>query len=245
MSSIIKTKAFVLRKLDFGDTSKIATFYTKDFGKVSGIIKGGKSSKSKIGKAVDLINFLEIIFYKKESREIQIVTQADLIEYYPKIKDDFEKLKYASAIIELVMKLSVENDPHSRLFKGLERILERLNNENTLPILLFAKFYRFFLAEIGYGLTTDKCTGCNKSLKESNGVFYNYELGFMCNECSSNHMIFFEFSSELFNQLTCLTMQNIKCSYKENDLQKIILFFEKYLTYYVDEFNGLNSLKIY
>ena len=44
MSEIIKTEAMVLTKMDYGDTSKIVSLYTKDFGKLSAIIKGGRSS---------------------------------------------------------------------------------------------------------------------------------------------------------------------------------------------------------
>ncbi|MDA3860280.1 MAG: DNA repair protein RecO, partial [Melioribacteraceae bacterium] len=77
MSQIVKSKAFVLNKLDFGDSSKIVNFYSEEFGRVAGIIKGARSQKSKIGKIVDVLNLVEIVYYKKESRDLQIVTQAD------------------------------------------------------------------------------------------------------------------------------------------------------------------------
>ena len=83
MTKIVKTKALVLNKLDFGDSSKIVNFYSEEFGRVTGILKGARSSKSKIGKIVDILNLVEIIFYKKDSRDIQVVTQADLISHYP------------------------------------------------------------------------------------------------------------------------------------------------------------------
>ncbi|PIQ08182.1 MAG: DNA repair protein RecO, partial [Ignavibacteriales bacterium CG18_big_fil_WC_8_21_14_2_50_31_20] len=135
MSKIIKSKAFVLNKLDFGDSSKIVNFYSEEFGRVAGIIKGARSSKSKIGKVVDVLNLIEIIFYKKDSRDLQIVSQADLISHYPNVKSDLEKVKYASAIIELVLKLTRENDAHKRLFNGVVKIMNRLDNEETEPVL--------------------------------------------------------------------------------------------------------------
>ena len=245
MSSIIKTRAFVLSKLDFGDTSKIANFYTEDFGRVSGIIKGARSPKSKIGRTVDVLNYVDLVFYKKENREIQIVTQADLISHYPKIKSDLEKLKYASAIIELALRLTLEDDPHKRLFNGIERILYRLENEETQPILLFGMFFKFFLEEIGYGLETEKCSICQKKLINSGKVFYNHEIGLMCEVCSKNHLISYEFSLELFNKMVCLSQRNNKCSFTEDELKDMITFFERFLVYHVDQFNGIKSLKIF
>jgi len=245
MSSIIKSKAFVLNKLDFGETSKIVNFYSEEFGRITGIIKGARSAKSKLGKAVDILNFVEVVFYRKENRDIQVVTQADLLSHFPNIKSDLEKLKYSSAIIELVLKLTVENDPHKRLFNGIEKILKRMDSEDTRPILLCALFYKFFLSEIGYGFETDNCTGCNKVLVDSNNIHYNYELGFLCDSCGKNHLISFSFTSELFSKVICLSQRKNLCSYENSELESIIVFFEKFLIYHIDEFKGLKSLQIY
>lgn len=245
MSSIIKTKAFVLSKLDYGDSSKIVNFYSEKYGRVTGIIKGARSSKSKVGKAVDLLNLVELVFYKKENRDIQVVTQADLIEHFPNTKSDLEKLKYSSAILELVLKLTLEDDPHPKLFVGLTKILKRINDEETPTILLFALFLKFFINEIGYGIETEKCSECQKPLLNSGKVHYNYELGFLCNSCEENHITSFNFSSELFSKIICLSQREKKCSYNDNELASIITFFEKFLIYHIDEFKGLKSLQIY
>ncbi len=245
MSTIVKSKAFVLNKLDFGDTSKIVNFYSKEFGRVAGIIKGARSSKSKIGKVVDVLNLVEIIFYKKDGRDIQVVTQADLVSNYTNIKSDLDKLKYASSIIELVLKLTLEDDPHKRLFSGMEKILKSLDSEETEPMLLFIMFYKFFLEEIGYGIEAQNCSECSAKFHSSEEVLYNYELGFMCKTCGSDHLINFKFSSELFDKVICLSQRNKKCSYDKNELESIITFFETFLIYHVDEYKGLKSLQMY
>ena len=245
MSKIVKSKAFVLNKLDFGDSSKIVNLYSKEFGRVAGIIKGARSPKSKIGKVVDVLNLVEIIFYKKDGRDLQIITQADLVSNFTHIKSDLEKLKYASSIMELVLKLTVEDDPHERLFNGMVKILKRLDSEQTEPMLLFIMFYKFFLDEIGYGIEVENCSECNAQLSLSPVVLYNYELGFMCQSCGSEHIVTYKFSSELFNKIICLSQRNKNCSYAEEELESIIAFFEKFLIYHIDEYKGLRSLQMY
>ena len=78
MSEIIKTEAIVLNKINYGDSSIIASLFTKDFGRLSGIIKGGRSPKSKIGSAVNQLNHLEIILYTKDTREVQLISNASI-----------------------------------------------------------------------------------------------------------------------------------------------------------------------
>ncbi|MDA3815667.1 MAG: DNA repair protein RecO, partial [Patescibacteria group bacterium] len=180
-----------------------------------------------------------------ESRDLQLVTQADLVSNFTNIKSDLEKLKYASSIIELVLKLTLEDDPHKRLFSGMERILERLDGEQTEPMLLFIMFYKFFLEEIGYGIVAENCSECNAALSLSEEVLYNYEFGFLCKSCGKDHLINYKFSSELFNKIICLSQRNKNCSYDKMELENIIVFFEKFLIYHIDEYNGLKSLQMY
>ena len=140
MSDIIKTKAVVIKKLDYGDTSKIATFFTEDFGKISAIIKGARSPKSKMGSVVDILNTVQIVYYKKESREIQLISQADLINHYSRIKEDLDKLKYASAVAELLLNLILDDEAHPKLYKGSIKILDLMNESKESAEYYFVKY---------------------------------------------------------------------------------------------------------
>ena len=244
MSEIIKTEAIVLRKINFGDTSRIAQFFTKDFGKISGVIKGARSPKSKIGKMVDTINHLQLVLYKKETRELQLISEVDLLHHYPRIKDDFDKMKYATCIIELISDLTLENEHNKKLFEGTVRILDLLDSSNTNPGFLFAKYFFFFLKEIGYEFQIECCGLCTNKLKPGIEASFNYESGVMCSNCRKDRLTNFNFSVELFNLIFCLNSKTNDVHYTENDLNLIIKMLEKYLMYHVPEFKGLRSLKL-
>ncbi|MCH7771446.1 MAG: DNA repair protein RecO, partial [Bacteroidetes bacterium] len=74
MSKIIKTEAIVLSKMNYRDTSIITIVYTEELGKISAIVKGGRSPRSKFGMIIDPLNHLQIIIYLKESREVQLLS---------------------------------------------------------------------------------------------------------------------------------------------------------------------------
>ncbi len=244
MSEIIKTEAIVLRKINFGDTSRIAQFYTRDFGKISAIIKGARTHKSKIGMMIDTINLVQLILYKKETREVQLVKEADLIKHYAHIKDDFDNVKYASAIIELLSYLTLENEHNIRLFDGTVRILDLLDTSKNEAQFLFAKYFFFFLKEIGYEFQLKHCNICGKELGADKGVSYNYETGLMCNDCSEDRLSNFNLKEELFNLILCLNSRQNNFIYKNEDLNFIIRMLEKFLMYNVHEFKGIKSLKM-
>lgn len=243
MTEILKSEAIILKKLDYGDTSKIAIVFTEKYGKITCILKGARSPKSKTGSLIDSFNHVEIVFYKKKTREIQIITQADLIKHYTKIIDDLEKLKYASAIIELIDSILLHDEPHELLFKGTVRIFDLISESNR-PDELFLKYFLFFLKEIGYDLNIENCDHCGAKLR-GKGVSYNSTEGLLCNKCSKDHLSTFQFSEELFEIFYCLSKSKKTFNTEKNYISKLIGFLENYLRVHVPEFKRLNSLHLY
>lgn len=245
MSEIIKTEAVVLGKMNYSDTSLIVTLYTEHNGKVSAIVKGGRSPKSKLALVVDTLNHIEIIFYKKESRELQIVSSADLILHFPNIKSDLESTKYAFAVLELVRNLTIENESNHRLFKGLIKILEHFENRKELPSILFARFFMFLIAETGYEMMIDYCSICNKALEPNSEVGYNFTAGFICNECMKSHSGFEKIDSELFKFLYCLKNKKLLNGIKSKTIDEGNSFMERYVKEHIPDFKGIQSLLMF
>lgn len=244
MSEIVKTHAIVLRKIDFGETSKIAQFYTEDYGRISAVIKGARSTKSKIGALVDTMNLLQLVLYKKETREVQLVSQVDLVKHFSGIRDNYEKYISASAIIELLSNMTLENEHSKKLFEGTVRIFTLLDSTNDNPKILFTKYFLFFLKEIGYEFQLRRCNVCHNEINSKSSVSINFQAGLMCGECRKDHLTNYDFSEELLNLLICLSSKqnNIYC--KEENLNIIIGMLEKYLSFHIHEFKGLKSLKL-
>lgn len=244
MSEIIKTEAVVLNKINYGDTSIIATFYTKDFGKLSGIVKGGRSRKSKTGAAVNPLNHLEIILYKKETREVQLISGVSIIDHFPNLQDDFEKLQYGFGVLELLKKLTPEHEANLRLFTGTVRILTLLESSNQEPLVIFGRYFLFFLTETGYEPQFESCVTCGKSNFKNENLSYNFDLGIFCEQCSRENLYSISINMELFNYLVCLKLnkpaEKFSLSVKEN----AISFLEQFTKHHIPDFKGLQSLQL-
>ncbi|MCF8262034.1 MAG: DNA repair protein RecO [Melioribacteraceae bacterium] len=245
MASLQKTEAIVLRKINYGDTSKIVTLYTLHFGKITAIVKGGRASKSKIGAVVDTLNHVEIVFYDKSTRDVQLISQADLINHFPRIREDLEKFKYAAAILELIQNLIHMNEPHERIFLGTGKIFTLMDSGEESAQLLFVRYFLFFIDELGYGLQLDKFTDTGVNLSECDSVIFNNDKGFINGELAKEYLVMFHFDKELFNLLACLSTRNKVLKFNEEQIDRLIYFLEKYLKYHINEFNGLKSLQVY
>ena len=243
MSEIIKTEAVVLSKMNYGDSSSIASLFTEDFGKVSVIVKGARSGKSKYGKIVDPLNYLSVVLYKKESREIQLLSEADLVEHFPAIKNDLKKSGFAHGIIELIKNLLAEHEVNKKLFKGVIRILHRLNSGEENSEITFGRFLFFLLKEIGYEIQLDVCANCGKPVSVEN-AYHHRDKGVICGNCRVSVVDIVKINAELFNYLNCLKIGESADNFDNLIQQKAIIFMENHLKYHVPDFKGINSLNI-
>ncbi|MBE0571935.1 MAG: DNA repair protein RecO [Ignavibacteriaceae bacterium] len=244
MSEIVKTEAIVLSKMNYGDTSSIASLFTEEFGKISVIVKGARSPKSKYGKIVDQLNYLSIVLYKKESREIQLLSGADIIEHYPSLKNDLDKLRYAYGVAELVKNLLAEHEVNKRIFRGIVKILSIINSGAEKPEITFGRFFIFLLKETGYEIQVNSCAICGKIKFDSN-LYYNFDKGLICGECTKTVVDNYDINLELLRYLNCLKNNESTGNFSNLILQKAINFMETHLKYHMPDFKGISSLKLF
>jgi DNA repair protein RecO len=245
MSEIKKDEAFILDKIDYGNTSIIANVFSRDRGRYSVMVKGGKDPKSKYGSLIDPINEIESVVYFKENREIQLLTNASLISGYSKIKEDLDKLKYCYSILELVKNLIPLHEENLKLFRGIKRIFDLFEKSEEEPEILFGRFFIFFITILGYEIQLENCAGCGKNEFNEPETGYNYNFGLICTECKKNYLVSFNFSTELFEYLKCLKYGRKINIFNKRIFKASIVFMENFLKNHISDFKGIKSLQIF
>ena len=72
--TIVKTRGIVLRSRRMGETSRMATLYTEDFGKLTVTAKGARRIKSKFGSALELMAEVQAVCYIRDTRNLQTLS---------------------------------------------------------------------------------------------------------------------------------------------------------------------------
>ena len=80
---IHKTEALILNRRDFRETSLIVDFYSRDFGRISGILKGIRADLKKFASPIEPFSLNEIVFYRSKSSGLHLVSQCDLKDNFP------------------------------------------------------------------------------------------------------------------------------------------------------------------
>src|SRR5437016_7235367 len=111
-----KALALVLRTTDWSETSRIATLWTREFGKVRALAKGGRRLKSSFENALDWLTVCDMVFLRKSSGSLDLLTEARVVQRFPRLRLDLAALYAAYYIAELLGEFTQDYDPHPVLF---------------------------------------------------------------------------------------------------------------------------------
>lgn len=167
-----KTQGIVLGFTDWHETSKIVTFYTKDFGKIRGVAKGARRKKSKFSP-LEILSHHTIVFYKREDKDLYTLSECQAKETFPHIRKAIKKIAYGAYLAELVDTVST-SEKNEALFDLFLKALHFLEKKEDSEIIVRA-FETRLLDILGFGLHLDTCLICKKELK--NNFKFNPGLG--------------------------------------------------------------------
>ena len=122
--SATKNPAFILKTQDYRDTSILGDFYTRDHGRIRGIVKGVRDTRARFGSTLEPFSLNEILFYKrKRGGDLHLVTQVDMLDEFPRVREDLERLGTAAYCLELLSELVEPEEPQSEIFDLLRDTL--------------------------------------------------------------------------------------------------------------------------
>jgi len=117
--AIQKTEAILLKKKDFRETSLILTFFTKDFGKVDGIIKGARGSRPRGDANPIFFSLDQIVFYEKKTGGISIISQCETQEVFLNILKEWARASSAYYMLELADVFTEPGEKSEEVFSVL------------------------------------------------------------------------------------------------------------------------------
>ena len=182
-----KALALVLRTTDWSETSRIATLWTREFGKVRALAKGGRRLKSNFESALDLLTLCRIVFLRKSSGSLDLLTEAQVVERFPRLRTNLPALYAAYYIAELLSDWTEDFDPHPILFDEALETLQTLASPEVNTGVRLARFELVLLRELGYSPALAACAGCGEPIAGQTPAFSPAAGGILCSACQARH----------------------------------------------------------
>jgi DNA repair protein RecO (recombination protein O) len=179
-----KSIAVVVRVVDFSETSKVVTLYTRDFGKITGLAKGAYRRNGPFDSALDLLSIVRVVFIHKTHDAMDLLTESKLERRFKSASTDLDRLHCAFYLAELLSALTGEADANPQLYDAAESTLIKIDSTSESPHFLLASFECQMLEMVGHGPMLDTCVGCGESLAPDQRQFFGTLAGGLyCSTC--------------------------------------------------------------
>jgi len=241
------TKAIVLRNQDLGEADKIVTLYTQKFGKIKGIAKGVRKTTSKFGSGVEIFTFADYLLYGKETKDLDIISQVQIIHSFQEIREDLSKITYGGFILELVDTLVAGREKDTLLFSLILQTLTWLKEE--VSELIIPTFVLKTMTLLGLKpYLGESCNLCHKLINNDKIQFSPGQGGIICISHQIKDGIMLSNGIRgLINQLLILDISQIrKIQVAKNLLLELWnLVINNYLNYHLPKpLRSMNTLNL-
>ena len=145
--------------------------------------KGGRRLRSAFENALDLLTVCRIVFLRKSSESLDLLTEAQVITRYPLLRSDLAALYAGYYVAELLSDWTEDYDPHPALFDEALDTLAHLGTEPALTGPRTMRFETVLLRELGYAPSLELCAGCQAPVGPRRLGFCPAAGGVLCPGC--------------------------------------------------------------
>jgi len=243
-----KTEAIVLKSINYGESDKIVTFFTKDFGKLKGIAKGARRSRKRFQNALNLFTHIRLIFFEREGMGLVRADGCDILYTFPKIREDLKKILYANYFLELINEMSTEKEANLNAYDLLLWSLSMLDQAEAKE-----EWLRIFeikiLSIFGYRPNIKRCNVCKKALdefKEISFYFSQEKGGLICERCIGglNDLSSISLGTlRMIEKVSEMDLEEVKrIKFSSQSLEEVKDILPKFIQYHLGK--GLKTLKV-
>ncbi len=183
MNELLNTRALLLKSVRFQESSKILTFYSREAGRISVIAKGVLRPKSPFGGKLETLRELEIILAVKENRNIQTMTEVEIIRLFHPERKHPDHMIYALAILELIDQTLAEGHTDPVFYDFLQAMLASLEEVSDGRVVLWY-FLLKLCSFLGFRPRFSDCQSCRSPLPLESAIFSFSDGTIYCSDCS-------------------------------------------------------------
>ena len=179
-----KAEAIVIRQADFSESSRVVTFFSKEFGKFSALAKGAKRLKGPFDAALDLLSTCRIVFIRKSSGTLSLLTQASLESRFSPVSGSLNSLYGGYYVADLLCSLTEDEDRDPDIYSLAHTALKELSDPEADSAASIIQFEIGLLRQAGLFPNLSECSVCGQSVtSEKKYAHWVSQGGLLCSDC--------------------------------------------------------------
>lgn len=198
----IETRGLVIREQTIGESDRLVTLLTADYGIVRAFVRRAKQLKSRMASSTSLFSYANYSLYRK--KDAFVVNNASPIEVFFDLRKDIERLALAQYFAQLVYDLGESEQPAQEMLKLTLNALHLLCKGTKSNKQIKAVFELRLMCLGGYMPQLLACKNC--SVYETEHMFFSIDEGCIyCDDCQHSGAVFAAKNVVTAMRFICLT----------------------------------------
>jgi DNA repair protein RecO len=246
--AIVQTDALVLRSYRLGETSLIVHLFTGEHGLLRCVAKGARGPRSRFGASLEPGVRVNAVVYRKLTRDLQLLSKADIVRYWPSLWEDPDRFAKTGAVLEFLERAAYGESEDAEL---LELATDTLAAMSEAPAPALEAILRGFEVQackrLGYAPELTSCLECRQPL-EQGGLFHPVRGGLLCGDPCGGEAGSFRISERARRTLMALGERApasiagwIMERYPGPEVSRAI---ERFLSAHLERFEGLRAVRV-
>ncbi len=179
------TEGLVIKEMNVGESDRLVTLFTRDYGIIKAFAAGAENIKSKKNAATMLLTYSN--FAIKQKNGTNRIYEATPIAQFFSLGSDIEVLTLSQYFCELAAAFGENGVPDNALLRLILNSLHFITKEKRFPPLIKAITEFRIATSMGYMPDLVACKGCGK-FEEDIMLFNLSEGSLSCQECGDGNV---------------------------------------------------------
>src|SRR5580692_6078480 len=112
-----ESEAIVLRGYPLGEGDRLVSFLDRHVGRLKGVARGARLPKSRFGSTLELLSYIRIWYFERETRDLVRINQCELIESFLDVQADYQSSVFLALVSEITESVLGEREPSDPQFR--------------------------------------------------------------------------------------------------------------------------------
>ncbi len=177
-----ESEAIVLRTFPLGEGDRLVSFLDRQSGRLRGVARGARMPKSRFGSTLELLSYIRIWYFERETRELVRINQCELIESFLDVQKDYQAGVYLALLSEITEAVLGEREVADPQFRLLLLAARAIRTNGPSPAIL--AYFSLWTVRLGGWLgSLDECAQCGKAFGKEGAYASPGSSGLSCGDC--------------------------------------------------------------
>lgn len=182
-----ESEAIVLRTYPIGEGDRLVNFLDRQAGRVRGVARGARLPKSRFGSTLEVLAYIRIWYFERETRDLVRINQSELIESFLDVQRDYPSATALALVSEITDAVLGEREAAEAQFRLILLTARAVRVHGPSKVVL-AYFCLWTARLSGWLGPLDGCVRCGRKFQVEPAFRATSSAELSCSDCRAPWM---------------------------------------------------------